>query len=461
MLPIFKDTGRHKVRERKRFNPNIGTVIFGLLFVYLIIMIIVYLLTDHVSSYMVTSGALSGNDTYTALALRQEQIVLAPGNGYVNYYILDSAKAGKDAVVCSISGTRNETASVRLSEADLDAVRRIASQYSSNYTSDEYRRVYDLKYSVNASIVNNSENGLAAQGTVSLSPSDGIISYIMDGKESLTEENLTADDFKKTAANTVQLRTDKEIQAGEPLYRVINSEHWEVVFPINDRQYSTLSSRSTVRVRFAKDGYTETGDLKLFDLDGKHYAAVTFSSGMVRYCNERYLDIELVTNTQSGLKVPLSAIVTKEFYTIPASYLSSGGDRGADGFLVREEGADGNFVTSFIEAELYELAVPPVSGNIVTDPEEVYYVDPQVFHRGDVVIRPNSTMTYTIGETASLEGVYCTNRGYAVFRKIEMIDQNEDYCIVRSNTSYGLSQYDYIVRNGTDVKEEQIVSGTR
>ena len=449
------------MRERRRFNPNIGTVIFGALFIYLIVMIVVYLLTDHVSSYMVTSGALSGNDTYTALALRQEQIVLSPGNGYVNYYILDSAKAGKDSVVCSISGIRNETASVRLSESDLDAVRRIAAQYSSNYSSDEYRRVYDLKYAVNASIVNNSENGLAAQGTVSLSPSDGIISYIMDGKENLKEDDLSADDFKKTAANTVQLRTEKEIQAGDPLYRLINSEHWKVVFPINDRQYSALASRDTVRVRFAKDGNTETGDLELFDMDGKHYASVSFSSGMVRYCNERYLDIELVTNTQNGLKIPLTAIVTKEFFTIPASFLSAGGDRGADGFLIREQGDDGSYVTSFIEAELYEMAVPPVRGNTVTDPEEVYYVDPQVFHRGDVVIRPNSTMTYTIGETASLEGVYCTNRGYAVFRKIEMVDQNEDYCIVRSNTDYGLSQYDYIVRNGTDVKEEQIVTGNR
>ena len=449
------------MKERKRFNPNIGTVIFGALFIYLIVMIVVYLFTDHVSSYMVTSGALSGNDTYTALALRQEQIVLSPGSGYVNYYILDSAKAGKDSVVCGISGTKNETTAVRLSEADLDAVRRLSSQYSSNYKSDEFRKIYDLKYAVNASIVNNSENGIAAQGTVSLSPSDGIISYIMDGKENLTKDTFTSDDLKKTAASTVQLRTEKEINAGDPLYRVIGSEHWQLIFQINDRQYSTLASRKTVRVRFAKDGNTETGDLELLDLEGKHYAVVSFSSGMVRYCNDRYLDIELVTNTQTGLKIPLTSIVTKEFFTIPASFLSAGGERGADGFLIREQGTDGNFTTTFIEAELYEKAVPPVRGNIVTEPEEVYYVDPQVFHRGDVVIRPNSTMTYTIGETASLEGVYCTNRGYAVFRKIEMVDQNEDYCIVRSNTEYGLSQYDYIVRNGTDVKEEQIVTGTR
>ena len=70
-------------------------------------------------------------------------------------------------------------------------------------------------------------------------------------------------------------------------------------------------------------------------------------------------------------------------------------------------------------------------------------------------------MTYTVEERASLEGVYCINKGYAVFRKIEMLDQNEEYCIIKNGTAYGLSQYDYIVRDGRDVKEEQIVAANR
>ena len=30
----------------------------------------------------------------------------------------------------------------------------------------------------------------------------------------------------------------------------------------------------------------------------------------------------------------------------------------------------------------------------------------------------------------TLEGVYCINQGYAVFRRIEVLDQNEEYAIV-------------------------------
>ena len=57
-------------------------------------------------------------------------------------------------------------------------------------------------------------------------------------------------------------------------------------------------------------------------------------------------------------------------------------------------------------------------------------------------------MRYTVGEKASLEGVYCINKGYAVFRTISIIDQNEEYCIVEAGTRYGISQFDYIVLDG-------------
>ncbi len=446
------------MRGRRRLDLNIGTVMFGALFLYLIIMIIVYLLSDHVSSYMVTSGTLSRNDTYTALALRQEQVARAPADGYVNYYVLDSGKAGKGSVVCSITGSRNELTTVRLSDSDMDSVRKTASQYSGNYRSVDFQSVYDMKYIINSSIVNNAETG-AVNGMVSEAPVDGIVAYTMDGKEEWTSETVSYDAFSSGAEPMTQLRTPDEISAGDPLYRVISSERWSLLFPISDRQYAELSSRDQVKVRFAKDGNTESGDLSIFDRDGKHFALVTLYSGMVRYCGERYLDIELVTNTESGLKLPLSAIVTKEFYTIPASYLSAGGENGAAGFLLQTRAEDGSRTAVFTEAELYEKTTVSTPGD--TAEEEVYYVDPQVFRKGDVVIQPDSQNTYTIGDSASLEGVYCTNRGYAVFRKIEIIAQNDDSCIVRTGTEYGLSQYDYIVRNGRDVKEKQIVSGSR
>ena len=49
------------------------------------------------------------------------------------------------------------------------------------------------------------------------------------------------------------------------------------------------------------------------------------------------------------------------------------------------------------------------------------------------------------------------NKGYAVFRKISVLDQNDEYCIVDKDTSYGIAQFDHIVLNGNSVKEEDIL----
>ena len=106
---------------------------------------------------------------------------------------------------------------------------------------------------------------------------------------------------------------------------------------------------------------------------------------------------------------------------------------------------DGNTSTEFINATIYE------------SDEEYYYVDTQEFADGDVLLMENSNQTFTVKDIAQLEGVYCVNKGYAVFRKIEIIDQNEEYCIVATGTSYGLSLYDNIVLDSNTVQEDEIL----
>ena len=183
----------------------------------------------------------------------------------------------------------------------------------------------------------------------------------------------------------------------------------------------------------------------------QRYVQITFTSGMIRYCNDRFLDVELVTNTRSGLKIPISAIVTKEFYTIPSSFQTVSGENSEVGFLKEITDENGETTTTFVASTLYEEVTDEDTG------ESVYYVDMNDFQEGDVLIQPDSNARYTVGATGTLEGVYCINRGYAVFRKIVIIDQNEEFCIVESGTSYGIAQYDYIVEDGTQVNENEIL----
>lgn len=443
---------KNKSEGRKRGTFNIGTFIFGALLVYIVIMLVMFLTSKHVSTYMVTTGSLSDNENFTALAIRSEQLVTTGDGGYVSYYVQDGDKVSKDDYVCCVGDSVDSSSDseTELSDSDLASIRSLASAFSGAYSSDEYDQVYNFKYSTESIIANNSSSSVSS-GTKVKSPYDGVVAFTTDGLEGLTVDEVTEDSFDESAHEMTQLQSDSAVTSGDTLFRVITDDTWDLVFPISDKQYSTLSSRTTIKVRFEKDGQTERGDLTLFEKDGTYYADITLYSGMVRYCDDRYLNIELVTNTVTGLKIPISSIVSKSFYVIPTSFEIEGGDDGSStGFLRQTTDENGNESSEFVEADLYEQTT-------MDDGTEVYYVDEETFSEGDVILNTDSGQTWTIGEEATLEGVYCTNLGYAQFRKIEILDQNEEYAIVEEGTDYGISQYDYIVRDGTDVDESEIL----
>ena len=55
-------------------------------------------------------------------------------------------------------------------------------------------------------------------------------------------------------------------------------------------------------------------DLSVIEKDGAYYGCLDFDNSMIRYADERYLNIELIFEDESGLKIPKSAVVEKPYY---------------------------------------------------------------------------------------------------------------------------------------------------
>ena len=107
---------------------------------------------------------------------------------------------------------------------------------------------------------------------------------------------------------------------------------------------------------------------------------------MIRYSGDRFLNIELVTNTQTGLKIPLSSIVKKNFYVIPKEYIATDEEDGNAGFYrkVTRRGKDDS--SEFVKATIYQ------------EDDDYYYVDMDTFQDGDVILKPDSQSVYEIKE---------------------------------------------------------------
>ena len=165
---------------------------------------------------------------------------------------------------------------------------------------------------------------------------------------------------------------------------------------------------------------------------------------MVTFVSDRFLDIELILNDETGLKIPNSSIVEKEFFLIDEDFVTTNENTGTQGVIRQCYRDNGDISSEFVEAGAYSY----------DENEGMYYMDTSVLKAGDVLYKTDSQETYTVSKRATLIGVYNVNKGYADFKQINILYQNDEYSIVKANTTYGLNVYDYIVLDGSSVSDD-------
>ena len=451
---------------RRVFTLNIGTVVFGILFIYIIISIILYITSSHVRSYQVTAGPLAKNQIYTGLAMYSEQVIKSDTAGYVDYYAQENSKVRKGGPVYGISSSKDKSAKVTLSGNSLQTVRDSMQSFTLNFDPGNFHSVYSLKYSVDGAFLNQSlanqetaGNGKSSDGTyyyanqaVSTAETDGVVVYATDGYENFNLKNLTPEALDEKSYHLESLKTNKQIRAGDNVYKLITSQNWSLIIPLTPSEAIHLEDKTSVRVKFLKDGVAQNASWSIIKKSGNtRYGKLEFTSGLTRYLDSRFISIELVTNTEVGLKIPVSAVVSKTFYTIPEEFATVGGDSQVAGFLKASTDKNGKITTTFVSTTLYEHK------------NHKYYVDDTDFHSGDIIVAAEGSASnrYIIGDTDTLEGVYSMNKGYAQFRKISIIDKNENYCIVKKGIDYGIAEFDNIVLDASKVKESQITAASK
>ena len=457
----MKDRDNRNSGIQRYFTLNIGTIIFSAVFVYLVVSLIMYLTSNHVQSYQVTSGPLAKNNTYTGLVLRSEQVVSADSGGYITYYARDNSRVKRYGAVYSVSPSSEIKSGAPVSEETLANIRKHVRDFATGFHSRDFRNVYSFKYSLEGDILDNTladspdlvtNTGASSvtfgNQTISTCPVDGMVSYCIDGYENFTLEDITPDALDRNSYHATDLKSTGQIKAGQQVYKVVNSENWSLIIPLTSRQIVQMTDKKTMRVKFLADEITQTANFSILTMsNGKYYGKLDFTSGVIRYLDTRFLDIELVTNSATGLKVPVTSVVSKKFYTIPVEYGTQGGDSNSVGFLKYKRAEDGSDSYEFIAPTIYNCQ------------DGKYYIDTMDFDEGDIIMKEGtSSDRFIVNNTDTLEGVYCTNKGYAVFRRINIIDKNEQYCLVENGTSYGIAQFDYIVMDSTKVKESEVTA---
>lgn len=146
-----------------------------------------------------------------------------------------------------------------------------------------------------------------------------------------------------------------------------------------------------------------------------------------------------------GLKIPNSAITKKQFYTVPKEYFTQGGDSSDPGLMIENHAGDTGSVTLVQPTIYYET-------------DDFYYIDDETVSAGDVVVKNNSSGTYTIGsDVDKLTGVYNINKGYAVFKQIDILTQTINIPSLIQALPTESPCMNHIALDGSKIKENQLV----
>ena len=460
-----QDRNNKIVKYRKPLNLNIGMVIFAVIFVYIIICIFMYFTQKHIEGHQVLMGSLSTNNIYQGIALREEEIITATQAGYVNYYAREGERVGVGNLVYTLDQSgrladylNTDVAGNTLTSKDLAELKSEILGFINNFDQEYFSSVYDFKYTVqgtvlklaNANILENidaiNQSGIAELISFCNAPDTGIVVYSVDGYEEKTIEQLTKEDFNAREYEKTQLISNELIAEGDPVYKLSTKEDWSIVIMTDQAKAEELLNKKFVLVRFLKNQDTSWGEVSTYTSEsGDIFVKLTFNNSMVTFCTDRFIDIELILEDETGLKVPNSAIIEKEFFIVPKDYVTKGGNSNNYGVMLETYKEDGTPTTEFVETTIYG------------ETEEEYYLDDMVLRIGNHIIKPESTEKYAISKRGSLTGVYNINKGYADFKQINVLYHNDEYSIVKSNSQYGLSVYDYIVLDATTVVDDEFI----
>ena len=445
---------------RKKWNINIGVIIFGAVFIYLVVTVLLYLTGNHVTAYEVREGSILKDNAYTGFIVRDETIVQAESDGYINYFALEGSKVGAKTRVYTLSDKKLELTSntdeesLELTSEEQNSILMKTQSFSENFREEQFSDVYTLKNNITNVLESKSNQSRQAQLDAMVAAgnndlqiytavSDGIILYSTDGYENITTDQVTEDDISKANYESKNLTDNTKIKAGDPVYKLIRSNDWSVVILLNDETAKELADVNRVKVSFSNDNETTYAGFSIQTKKDTSYGILTFDSSMIRYAEERYLDLELILEDESGLKIPKSSVVTKKFYTVPKDYLTSGGNSSGTGVLV-DIGKD---QSQFQSVEVY---YSDEESNLV-------YLDYDAFDSNTVLKKPDSSETYELTKTKKLKGVYNINKGYAIFRQVQILCESDEYYIVASGQDYGLTNYDHIALYGDSVRTDDVV----
>lgn len=332
-----------KIRKGRVFAV---VLILALVFIYAVYLV-AKLVQNPTNTFMVTNGKISQEESDIGYIIREETVV--KGQNYKNGMVKiknEGEKVAKGDSVFRYYSSGEEELKNKIAELDVE-IQSLMQNEKSSFPSDvkllesqiekeldsiygvnNAQKIQEYKKNINSYITKKAkisspsnsrlkellsqreeyENRLTSDSENVNAPESGIVSYRVDGLESV----LTTDDFTKFNKNFLQdlkLKTGQTVASSEEVGKIINNYQCYIVFNSNTNEAKNSKVGDTIKIRVQNSDTLKASVENIIDEDDESKTiTVKITNDVEKLIAYRKISFDIIWWDAEGFRIPNEAI---------------------------------------------------------------------------------------------------------------------------------------------------------
>lgn len=332
-----------KIRKGRVFAV---VLILALVFIYAVYLV-AKLVQNPTNTFMVTNGKISQEESDIGYIIREETVVKGQNykNGMVKIKNEGEKVAKRDSVFRYYSSGEEELKN-KIAELDVE-IQSLMQNEKSSFPSDvkllesqiekeldsiygvnNAQKIQEYKKNINSYITKKAkisspsnsrlkellsqreeyENRLTSDSENVNAPESGIVSYRVDGLESvLTTENFTK--FNKSFLQDLKLKTGQTVASNEEVGKIINNYQCYIVFNSNTNEAKNSKVGDTIKIRVQNSDTLKASVENIIDEDDESKTiTVKITNDVEKLIAYRKISFDIIWWDAEGFRIPNEAI---------------------------------------------------------------------------------------------------------------------------------------------------------
>ena len=332
-----------KIRKGRVFAV---VLILALVFIYAVYLV-AKLVQNPTNTFMVTNGKISQEESDIGYIIREETVV--KGQNYKNGMVKiknEGEKVAKGDSVFRYYSSGEEELKNKIAELDVE-IQSLMQNEKSSFPSDvkllesqiekeldsiygvnNAQKIQEYKKNINSYITKKAkisspsnsrlkellsqreeyENRLTSDSENVNAPESGIVSYRVDGLESvLTTENFTK--FNKSFLQDLKLKTGQTVASNEEVGKIINNYQCYIVFNSNTNEAKNSKVGDTIKIRVQNSDTLKARVENIIDEDDESKTiTVKITNDVEKLIAYRKISFDIIWWDAEGFRIPNEAI---------------------------------------------------------------------------------------------------------------------------------------------------------